>query len=393
MDREGLRDGRARDGAFQLAFGMGKYPNRGVLDAYAGVSRGRRAVDGAVEPQAVARASSDRRSGPSATRCSSRCARCASASTPTTSCRSPSSGPSPAPCRPRSSSTSSTAAATGCDSTRTSSATTTSGPASGWVEIDGERTRARRPDGGVDPRPLVGRPLHGGRAARRRGRRARPSGRADDRHVVADALRAARRQPLRDPRLLPAPRVGGWGRVELQGGIEHPDGRREPFAALVPSSRSATTTGGCSKARARLHDGRRIAAADHRHADGRHRLPPRHRPLLRARRPLARRVAGRPARRRRAHRRLLASRPPTASTSSATAWCGSTTPSAAAPGGATCRASSSAPTRDRPDRGSVVHVTLAIERDLDELRDGLERWLGRPVTASSGPRRAGRARR
>jgi hypothetical protein len=29
-----------RDGAFQLAFGMGKYTNRGVLDAYAGVSRG-----------------------------------------------------------------------------------------------------------------------------------------------------------------------------------------------------------------------------------------------------------------------------------------------------------------------------------------------------------------
>jgi len=29
-----------RDGSVQLAFGMGKYPNRGVLDAYAGVSRG-----------------------------------------------------------------------------------------------------------------------------------------------------------------------------------------------------------------------------------------------------------------------------------------------------------------------------------------------------------------
>jgi hypothetical protein len=28
--------------------------------------------------------------------------------------------------------------------------------------------------------------------------------------------------------------VGGWQRVELQGGVEHPDGRREPFAALVP---------------------------------------------------------------------------------------------------------------------------------------------------------------
>jgi len=30
-----------RDGTVQAAFGLGKYPNRGVLDAYAGVSRGR----------------------------------------------------------------------------------------------------------------------------------------------------------------------------------------------------------------------------------------------------------------------------------------------------------------------------------------------------------------
>jgi hypothetical protein len=30
----------ARDGSLQLAFGLGKYPNRNVLDAYAGVSRG-----------------------------------------------------------------------------------------------------------------------------------------------------------------------------------------------------------------------------------------------------------------------------------------------------------------------------------------------------------------
>jgi hypothetical protein len=27
--------------------------------------------------------------------------------------------------------------------------------------------------------------------------------------------------------------IGGWQRIELQGGIEHADGRREPFAALV----------------------------------------------------------------------------------------------------------------------------------------------------------------
>ena len=30
-----------KDGSVQLAFGMGKYPNRGVLDAYAGVSIGK----------------------------------------------------------------------------------------------------------------------------------------------------------------------------------------------------------------------------------------------------------------------------------------------------------------------------------------------------------------
>ena len=31
----------ACDGSLQVDFGMGKYTNRGVLDAYAGVSRGR----------------------------------------------------------------------------------------------------------------------------------------------------------------------------------------------------------------------------------------------------------------------------------------------------------------------------------------------------------------
>src|SRR5216684_529448 len=31
----------ARDGSLQLAFGLGKYTNRNVLDGYAGVSRGR----------------------------------------------------------------------------------------------------------------------------------------------------------------------------------------------------------------------------------------------------------------------------------------------------------------------------------------------------------------
>ena len=30
----------ARDGSLQLGFGIGKYPNRDVIDAYAGISRG-----------------------------------------------------------------------------------------------------------------------------------------------------------------------------------------------------------------------------------------------------------------------------------------------------------------------------------------------------------------
>ena len=28
--------------------------------------------------------------------------------------------------------------------------------------------------------------------------------------------------------------LGDWSRIEMQGGVEHPDGRREPFVALVP---------------------------------------------------------------------------------------------------------------------------------------------------------------
>jgi hypothetical protein len=31
--------------------------------------------------------------------------------------------------------------------------------------------------------------------------------------------------------------LGDWQRLELQGGIEHPDGRRDPFAAVVPALR------------------------------------------------------------------------------------------------------------------------------------------------------------
>ena len=44
----------ARDGSLSVAFGLGKYVNRNVMDAFAGVSRRHRAVDGAGQPQARA---------------------------------------------------------------------------------------------------------------------------------------------------------------------------------------------------------------------------------------------------------------------------------------------------------------------------------------------------
>ena len=53
---------------------------------------------------------------------------------------------------------------------------------------------------------------------------------------------------------------GGWERVELQGGIEHPDGRREPFAALVPTLSVRDDNRRLLGAELALHDGRRHAS-------------------------------------------------------------------------------------------------------------------------------------
>ena len=118
----------ARDGSLQLAFGMGKYPNRNVMDAYAGVSRG-------VEQWTV-RASRElghdagrHRGRPDHLR-GARAAegRPVRARPRTTSCRSASSGSSRPPCRRRWSSASTTGRATASASTPTSSATTTPAP-------------------------------------------------------------------------------------------------------------------------------------------------------------------------------------------------------------------------------------------------------------------------
>ena len=91
---------------------------------------------------------------------------------------------------------------------------------------------------------------------------------------------------------------GDWHRIELQGGFEHPDGRREPYAALVPDARGRPGEPAPAGRRAARHDERRHRARPHGHRALGHRLPPGCGPVLRLRRPLARRVARRAAPRR-----------------------------------------------------------------------------------------------
>ena len=129
---------RHADGSIQLAFGMGKYTNRGVLDAYAGVSRGKE--------QWTVRSS--RRLAPEVERLESGPIRyeileplhwCASASPRTTRFPSPSSGRSVPSYRSLSNNTSTIGVVTGSGSTRTSCAITRSAPrpvGSSWTASD-----------------------------------------------------------------------------------------------------------------------------------------------------------------------------------------------------------------------------------------------------------------
>ena len=76
------------DGSIQANFGLGKYQNRGIIDGFGGVSRGREqwTVRGSRELQSDAR--SHVRSDRSPTRSSIRSTRCTSGSNRTTCCRS-----------------------------------------------------------------------------------------------------------------------------------------------------------------------------------------------------------------------------------------------------------------------------------------------------------------
>ena len=374
----------AADGSVQLGVRDGQVPEpRRARRVRRRVPR-RRAVDRALEPRARPPTSSASRPGRSATRCSSRCASVRFSLAPNDvlpiSFEWTFTGAVP----PALENPSTTAAATGCASTPTSCATTRSAPRTGWVEVDGNRYELDDDDRRCPPATtrgacatMVGAPLDDVEEPRRR-----PAC-ADHRDLVADPHGAARRHPLRLHTYYQRHGIGGWQRVELQGGIEHPDGRREPFAALVPelevrddnrrlsggdaarsrwptararpvtvdrrsatpastsapACTSASTATGTASGAATLHvDGEHIA--DCTDPDDRAPHPPD------PRQPRARRRPGRRRRRRRQpaeHLRRPAS-------------------------------------RDRAHRGGVASCDgLAVQRDLDELRAGLERWLGRAV--------------
>ena len=237
----------------------------------------------------------------------------------------------------------------------------------------------------VSTRPLVGRPLHGRCAARRRGGRVATTWRAHGRDLVAGAVRAPGRPATGCTSTTSATRSGtgtGWS---CRAAWSTPTAGGSRSRPSCPRCGCETTTGGCSAPSSpapwptgarpitvtpmgdtgfHLGTGLYFGLDGHWHGEWRGTCT-----WTASTSPTA-----------------LTSRPRTASTSSALRR------ASGRPGGWGVQLGQPAEPRgrcaprDRADRGSVVHVTLAIERDLDDLRKGIERWLGRPVDR---PRAAG----
>ena len=223
----------ARDGSLQLAFGLGKYPNRGVMDAYAGVSRGRE--------QWTVRASRELAPDPLTTVVGPiryevveplRVIRFALDENDVLPIRFEwtFTGAVPPFLENREVHRASDGARVDADIVRYHHI----GTASGWVEVDGERTElddetwvsTRDHSWGV--RYMVGAPVADARG--------RPDARGVSTLVMWSPVLCERDDGSRYAMHTYYQRhaVGEWQRVELQGGIEHPDGRKEHFAALVP---------------------------------------------------------------------------------------------------------------------------------------------------------------
>ncbi len=229
----------ARDGSIQLGFGMGKYTNRNVIDAYGAVSRVR--VSGrfarAVRSRRTPRARASRHSG---TRCSSRSG----------SCGSPLDANDVQPVAfewtfEAALPTAFEDRTVHQDGFRTSADLVRYhqiGVGSGWVEVEGERTELTTADCvstrdhswgvrygvGVPPPdvPEVG-----------RARRSRlPDG------LVPAAVRARRRLPVRDAHALPdRHRAGPRRRAQDRHGRHRAPGR-PPRAVARPRAGAAPTT-------------------------------------------------------------------------------------------------------------------------------------------------------
>ena len=360
VDREGVRDGRGARRSLQLGFGLGKYTNRNVMDAYAGVSRG-------VEQMTV-RASRRLHPDPELTvigpiryevleplrvdplraRRQRRVSRSRS-----TGCSRPS-------CRRTSRSARTRGTATACRPS--SCATTRPGVARGWVEVDGERTEIT-PDTWVSTRDHswgvrygVGVPL------------------TDMPPTATSAIAdGASFEFIWSPMLMERPDgtryalLLDWSRrdgTRASRGEEAHGRRRAPrrhgsrrSSASPPSCPTTRRTGACAAGASPRRWPTARPARSTIEVRLRHRLPPRRRPLLRVRRPPPRRMARRAPRRRRAHRRLLDARATrVACTRSATPSSTSPTRSVAARAGATASRSSPATTPSSASTARLVHV-------------------------------------
>jgi hypothetical protein len=222
-----------RDGSVQLAFGIGKYPNRNVLDAYAGVSRG-------VEQWTV-RAS--RRLLPYVERLEAgpiayeilepmQRVRFSLGANDIVPIRFEWTfeGALPPALEDREQHRSRDGGRLDADIVRYHQI----GTATGWYEIDGER-------GTLDPATSVSTRDHSWGVRYQVGtppgdieEAARPSGVSTTVLWTPILCAAGDGTPYGLHVFYQRHSIGGWQRVSLQGGVEHPDGRREPFAALVP---------------------------------------------------------------------------------------------------------------------------------------------------------------
>jgi hypothetical protein len=222
----------ARDGSVQMAFGIGKYPNRGVLDAYAGVSRGME--------QWTVRAS--RRLAPDVERLAAgpiryevleplRVVRFSLEPNEVVpvSFEWTFTAAVPAALEDREQHRSRDGLRVDADIVRYHQI----GTAAGWVDIAGTRheltddTSVSTRDHSWGVRYQVGQPLTDVEDA------PRPASVSST--IIWSPILCERPDGTRYGVHLYFQRhgIGGWERVELQGGVEHPDGRREPFAAVV----------------------------------------------------------------------------------------------------------------------------------------------------------------